>query len=83
MHEAVGALKLENVRVLARFGANLNLRSNEGTLSADGERTVSVVLINPNFFYRFFYELICAIISLIVSTLQSAYSIENFKIVIF
>ncbi|KAL3997347.1 Ankyrin repeats (3 copies) family protein [Acanthocheilonema viteae] len=41
LHEAVGALKLENVRILARVGANLNLRSNEGTLSADGEQTDS------------------------------------------
>uniref|UniRef100_A0A0R3S1C1 Tonsoku-like protein n=1 Tax=Elaeophora elaphi TaxID=1147741 RepID=A0A0R3S1C1_9BILA len=41
LHEAVGALKIENVRILARNGANLNLRSNEGTLSADGERTDS------------------------------------------
>uniref|UniRef100_A0A183DYT5 ANK_REP_REGION domain-containing protein n=1 Tax=Gongylonema pulchrum TaxID=637853 RepID=A0A183DYT5_9BILA len=41
LHEAVGALKLENVRILAQSGANLNLRSNEGTLSAEGERTDS------------------------------------------
>lgn len=43
LHEAVGALKLENVRILAQNGANLNLRSNEGTLSAEGERTVCVL----------------------------------------
>ncbi|VDK85169.1 unnamed protein product [Litomosoides sigmodontis] len=41
LHEAVGALKLENVRILIELGANLNLQSNEGTLSADGERTDS------------------------------------------
>ncbi|EJD74742.1 leucine Rich Repeat family protein, variant [Loa loa] len=41
LHEAVGALKFENVRILVGHGANLDLRSNEGTLSADGERTDS------------------------------------------
>ncbi|EJW82900.1 leucine Rich Repeat family protein [Wuchereria bancrofti] len=41
LHEAVGALKLENVHILAQLGANLNIRSNEGTLSAEGERTDS------------------------------------------
>uniref|UniRef100_A0A915PV28 Ribosomal RNA-processing protein 40 n=1 Tax=Setaria digitata TaxID=48799 RepID=A0A915PV28_9BILA len=41
LHEAVGALKFENVQILAKAGANLNLQSNEGTLSADGERTDS------------------------------------------
>lgn len=40
LHEAVGALKLKNVRILVEAGANLNLRSNEGTISAEGERTV-------------------------------------------
>lgn len=41
LHEAIGALKLENVRLLLKAGANANLRSREGTLSAEGQPTVS------------------------------------------
>ncbi|VDD89806.1 unnamed protein product [Enterobius vermicularis] len=41
LHEAVGALKVENVRLLVEAGACLDIRSNEGTLSAEGERTDS------------------------------------------
>lgn len=41
LHEAIGALKLDNVRILLEAGARLDIRSNEGTLSAEGERTDS------------------------------------------
>ena len=45
LHEAIGALKLENIRLLLEAGARLDVRSNEGTLSAEGERTVPHIFL--------------------------------------
>ncbi|VDN58961.1 unnamed protein product [Dracunculus medinensis] len=44
LHEAVGALQVENVHILLESGARVDIRSNEGTLSEDGELMVYSIL---------------------------------------
>ncbi|VDM40040.1 unnamed protein product [Toxocara canis] len=41
LHEAIGAQKLENLRLLLQAGAKTDIRSREGNISAEGQRTDS------------------------------------------